>query len=154
LFGGATVRRSILFAVLILLLAEPAAAGTELLSIRLPQAKNQYINGFKVDTWGVEILAVCRIPVGWRITAGHYENSAGILSGEAKDGLSQPIAKAFTNLFLVEVHSYRARKEGSQPASFAGSVHVGPFGDTPAPHDVPLEASAFSRTPAQRCPKS
>jgi hypothetical protein len=40
-----------------------AAAQTELLSLRgLQIGKNQYIDRFHIQTWDVQILAVCHIP--------------------------------------------------------------------------------------------
>jgi hypothetical protein len=53
------------------LLTKPAsAAQTELLSIRnLHIGADEYVDEFKIDTWGAEILAVCHIPPAWEVRA-------------------------------------------------------------------------------------
>lgn len=110
--------RSIEICVVAVLIAAPAAAETQLLSIKIPSSQYVWVDRFSIDTWGVRILAVCSIPEGWRITAGDYSDPAGILSGEAKEGLDQPQGHQFSNLFLVDVQDYQPTSSGDRNGVF------------------------------------
>jgi hypothetical protein len=133
-----------------------AAAQTELLSLRgLPVGENQYIDQFHIQTWNVQILAVCHFPGVWRITAGQFLGYEGVLSGETEAGMGyvrQADLKKLEGLFLVSVDGYQSRARRNQPATFAGSIHVGTFGNDPKEHRVLLKATNFVRSPASRCP--
>jgi hypothetical protein len=78
---------------------------------------------FRIDTWGVILLAVCHVPPLWELKQEKFMDSAGLLSGR-----SDPYHRTLTKLdqmFLVEVDSYQPLPKGNpkgdyHPASFAG----------------------------------
>ena len=49
---------------------------------------DEYIDGFKLQSWGVRYKAVCRIPAGWLIKAGSSTTAAGWLEGEGSHGIT------------------------------------------------------------------
>jgi hypothetical protein len=148
--------------VAMLLAWHTAKAGQiELLSItgiELPEGS--YVAGFNVDTWGVEVLAVCRFPFGWTLTAGKSADPSGTLKGEASLGvtlLNRRSISELRNLFLVDIDGYQAetRFEGNTeyPATFIGTITVGKYGDDSDPRAFPLSSTNFVRTAATRCPE-
>lgn len=157
--------KSIRNAVFLLTLASvwtPAVASeTEILSIQninLPD--NGYIQGFRIETWGVTVLAVCHFPPGWTIMAGTSADPTGILSGEASLGvtfIAKGHTKALSQLFLIQVEDYREREEptphGILPPTFSGKVTVGTYGyHDPDWHDVQIMPTNLLREPANKCP--
>src|SRR5437016_5894719 len=62
----------VVLGLLVGLVAGPAAAGqAELLSIQgFPMSKNQFVDGFEIQTWGAPLIAVCHLPHPWRFTVG------------------------------------------------------------------------------------
>lgn len=129
--------------------AEAATAGTpELLSLQgLALKTSQYIDGFKIETLGVRILAVCHIPMGWHLTAGHGIDQFGELSGESqggvaninKDGLSD-----LNGLFLIAV-------EPDTAVPFRGTIRTGYYGRN-LDQTRNLRPENLKRVPAARCP--
>jgi hypothetical protein len=110
---------------------------------------------FRIDTWGVIPLAVCRVPPQWEIKEEKFMDSAGLLSGR-----SDPNHRTLTKLdqmFLVDVYSYqplaRANAKGEYyPASFSGWFNVfDGNGDILKERRV-LHAGNFHLNPALRCP--
>jgi hypothetical protein len=138
------------------------AAQTELLSIRgIAVGKNQYINRFDIQTWGVEILAVCHIPREWLMTAGNFQDPGGKISSENGGGGATVILRSdlskLDNLVLVIVDQYQPYPRGNpkveyHPATFSGSVTIGSMEADPKEHDVPLRPTNFVRKPASHCP--
>jgi hypothetical protein len=109
---------------------------------------------YRIDTFGVEFLAVCSLPPSWEIQSEKFENPEGYLSGRA-DIHGVPLG-ALKEMYLVDVYSYRAVASKDHPASFSGWVDVGTrerFGDWHGKR-VPLRASNFRFKDAQRCPLS
>ena len=41
------------------------------------------IYDFRIETWGVEFLAVCTLPQSWALTSEKFDNPGGLLSGKA-----------------------------------------------------------------------
>lgn len=110
---------------------------------------------FRIDTWGVEFLAVCKVPPLWEIKEEKFLDSAGLLSGR-----SDPYHRTLTKLdqmFLVDVYSYQPLPRGNpkgeyHPASFAGWFEVfDGNGDVIKKRRV-FRADNFHLTPASRCP--
>jgi len=123
------MRFLILLALVMIATAPTARAKRELLSIggvALPE--KGYIAGFKIDTWGVEVLAVCHLPPGWTITAGKSADPTGLLAGEASLGvafLDRSALKQLSQMFLIELEGpYQEESKpipnGEMPATFAG----------------------------------
>ena len=54
--------------------------------VNLPLKADESVEGFKFATWGVQFKAVCRIPEGWRITAGGGATPDGSLEGSGGQG--------------------------------------------------------------------
>jgi hypothetical protein len=119
------------------LFATPAAAQegeeegqTYLLSLALPLGPGDRSDGFRVATWGVDMLAICRIPPGWRIRAGRSANPEGVIEGEATHGVTWIADTArLEGLALVRLHGpvqARDRREGDalHPATFKCDVRL------------------------------
>lgn len=111
---------------------------------------------FRIDTWGVIPLAVCKVPPIWEIEEEKFMDPGGFLSGR-----SDPYHRTLTKLdrmFLVDVYNYQPLPKGDpkegeyHPASFAGWYEVfDGNGDIVRKHRV-LHAGNFHLTPAPRCP--
>ncbi|MDB5429183.1 MAG: hypothetical protein JWP35_299 [Caulobacter sp.] len=129
---------------------------TYLLSVVIPLKTGQYVSDFKFETWGVDVIAVCHFPPGWRIRAGRAATSDGVLEGEASQGitfLSGKRMRELRGLFLVRPYGGIQRKDiGSVPATFAGTATIGGYG----PHDddrkINLDYRNLHLTPANHCP--
>lgn len=110
---------------------------TYLLSlVHLPVAKDQYVNAFDIDTWGVTTLATCQIPPGWTITAGSSADPSGHMSGEGSLGVTWLNRKSLgylTDLVLIRMygppdHGNRDIKGNGAPPTFEGTVTIGYYG--------------------------
>ena len=106
---------------------------------------------FRIETWGVVPLAVCKVPPLWEIKAEKFMDPAGFLSGR-----SDPYHRTLTKLdqmFLVDVYGYQPLPKGEyHPASFAGWFEVfDGYGYVLRKRRV-FHAGNFHLTPALRCP--
>lgn len=147
-----------LFAAVFVCMAQPSVAAVRrvLLSVDgLTVPKDKAIFAYRIDTFGIEFLAVCSVPSGWELRSQKYENSEGYLAGQA--GLHARRLR-LTAMYLIDVYEYRAetRREGSaeHPASFSGWVQIGSreqFGDWRG-RKVTLGPNNFRLTNATRCP--
>jgi hypothetical protein len=138
------------------------AGQTVLLSIKGPSLQEgQYVDKFEIDTWDVDILAVCKIPNHWIITAGDAYDLGGTLSGQSQGGtanLREFDLNRLNDLFLIVINEYQKFPRGNPntdyfPATFSGSVEIGTFaynGDKM--QQVPLKPEDFLWAPAQKCP--
>lgn len=132
------------------------AADAQLLSLTPPPlAVGEYVDGFTVRTQGVEILAVCHIPFGWKTTAGIEDSVTGELSGEAGLGPSFLSARSanlgqLDGLFLVRIQP--GQGDEGLPPTFDASMTVGRYGDEAADRTVALDASKVILAPAAQCP--
>jgi hypothetical protein len=114
--------------------------------------KGNAIFQYRVETWGVEFLAVCNLPQGWEIKSEKFENPEGYLSGRAD--IHGEWLGALKQMYLVDVYDYRQVVSHDQPASFSGWVEIGSrerFDDWHG-HRVQLAANNFRLKDAQRCP--
>ncbi len=140
--------------------AGPAAAEIRrvLLSVdglNLPAMES--IRAFHLDTWGVEFLAVCRVPPSWELKSEKFEDPAGYFEGRS-EAHGEPFRR-MSDMYLVDVYDYQPLPKGDprgeyHPASFAGWVTVGlaqQFGGG-ARHKRVLKASNFRLRDASHCP--
>jgi hypothetical protein len=137
--------------------ATPAAAADEgslqLLSIadiRIP--RGQRVTGFKLASWGVDWVALCAIPTGWRLRAGRNATPEGLFEGESTHGATwlgglEPLRA----VALVRVHgpvqwSDKRFADGRVPATFAGTLSLS------GGREVRLGESNLRLTDARACP--
>ena len=146
-------------ALLLSLLAAPAAepeepSATYLLSLALPVSAEARTDGFKLGTWAVDVLSVCRIPAGWRVLAGRSATLDGRLEGEATHGVTwKGDSSEFESLALVRLWGPRRHEEIRtdevvHPATFAGTVSILDAGGG----EKPLHQRQIRLTPATACP--
>src|ERR1039458_10782265 len=90
------------------------ADSSELLSIRgITLPEHGYVKAVRIETWDVKVLAVCRLPGGWTITAGKSADPSGILAGEASLGvtwLNNQSLDQLRQLFFIEGSGYQERE--------------------------------------------
>jgi len=149
---------------LLLLLPGPAFAvdhpRTYLLSINgLPVKGTGSVKAFSIDTWGVEFNSVCRIPTGWRITAGSSATPNGELAGEGSQGatwFNERGPKALHAFVLVTLYApvqrtdvKTADRSGLVPATFKGFATVE---TDDGEKRFPLTFRNITLTPAVACP--
>lgn len=129
------------------------AQATYLLSIAdLPLAANEYAESFDIETWGVQIIAVCQIPPDWTISAGTDSAVTGSISGQAGHGVSA-ISRASHNLDLLrDLVLVRVSPRASDRPPFSGSIRIGRYGSETFDRTQSLTAANFHRTPARQCP--
>ena len=122
---------------------------------------NQYVDGFHIDTWGVDILAVCQVPWGWRVTAGRNGSADGVLSGKGSLGvtwLNPSTLTKLTDLALIRISGpVQPRKVtdkagNQQPATFEGYASVGVYGSDADEREIALDSRNVRLRPASRCP--
>jgi hypothetical protein len=138
--------------------AEVVAPRTYLLSIAgIALGPHEYVDGFSVDTWGVDFLAVCHFPPGWTIRAGRQASPDGVLAGEASHGatfLDRAWLRELRGLALVRIFGrVQPIRTGSIPATFAGRATIGSYGVNGEPsRRAMLGARNIRLVPAARCP--
>jgi hypothetical protein len=127
--------------------------------LNLPPEQN--LRAFKINTWAVSLLAVCKVPTSWEMKAEKYEDAEGFLSGRS-DAHGVPL-RELREMFLVDVYSYQPLPKGDpksdfHPASFSGWVEIAnarqPFKrvDDRHAHRRALNAGNFHLTSASHCP--
>jgi hypothetical protein len=110
---------------------------------------------FRIDTWGVIPLAVCKVPPLWELKEQKYLDAAGVLSGRS-DQVHRTLTK-LDQLYLVDVYSYRPLPEGDpsreyHPATFVGWFEVFDANGVVVKKRRILNAGNFHLTAASRCP--
>jgi len=116
---------------------------------------DEYVDRFTIDTWGVDVLSVCRIPPGWRIRAGKDATPGGVIEGEASHGvtfLNRARLPALDGLALVRLDGPVRVGDGRVPATFSGHVEIGTYGVGERRRRVRLTDANIRLTPAARCP--
>lgn len=143
-----------------LICAEPSSAEIRraLLSVDGVHLKGaEGIVAFEINTWGVEFLAVCRMPPSWALKSEKYANPEGQLSGKRDaQGLAY---RSLANFYLVDVYNYEPEAKGNpksdfHPASFSSWVELGrneQFGSARG-RRVPLKPQNFKLQNARGCP--
>jgi hypothetical protein len=115
------------------------------------------ITAFRINTWGVELLAVCHVPRGWELREEKSVDPDGYLAGRA-DGHDEPL-RQLAEMYLVDVYDYQALPRGNpksdyHPASLAGWVEIGdwrPFAEGRGRRRT-LKPGNFRLKDAQGCP--
>lgn len=137
---------------------KPPDPPTQLVSLKLPPLRSdEYVDSFDIKTQGVEILSVCHIPHGWKVTAGIDDSVTGGMRGEAGLGVSFVSGKSgnlsqLKGLFLIRVINEVAKWDGSLPPTFQVSITIGRYGQDTRVRSRRLTAQNLVRTPAKTCP--
>ncbi|HEX8126278.1 MAG TPA: hypothetical protein VF548_11910 [Allosphingosinicella sp.] len=137
--------------------ATPAAGADEsglyLLSIAdVPIAGEQRVTGFKLASWGVDWVALCAIPTGWRLRAGRNATPEGLFEGESTHGVTWlGSLEPLRSVALVRVHGtvrWRDRRfpGGREPATLAGTLSLS------GGREVRLGESNLRLAAARTCP--
>lgn len=149
-----------------LVLAAPASAAPPkrmyLVSIvGLGIGPDEYINEFKLQSWGVRYKAVCRIPSGWTIKAGSSATADGWLEGEGSVGatwLRRDGASELHGLVLVTLDGGQSWKPERDkrgrivvPATFYGDIAI-IDGWTDRERKVKMTRRNFRFVPVRACP--
>jgi len=138
-----------------------AAYSTQLLSIsELEMHPNTYISGFEIETWNIRVRAVCKIPLGWIITAGRDISPLGKLIGSASGFMANLDIKQISedhdldDLFLIDDLS-RAPRSPTEPPTFVGKIIAGEFfkGRPARDRIIKLKESNVVLTSATECPR-
>lgn len=133
---------------------EPAPPQYRLLSLEaLPMGANEYADRFEIETFGVEIVAVCRVPFGWEMSAGNDSSVTGAIVGQALVGVAAVSPAngnldALDGLVLVKV----GERQAGQPPPFTGKAVIAVYGDDRAERTAPLTQAQLRLKPAYRCP--
>ena len=143
------------FSVLLLPLLVGAAPGggprTYLVSIvDIPLSARGRLSSFTIDTWGVEVRAICHIPRGWRVQGGGNATPEGVIAGEGTHGatwLGREDAGELQGLALVRLSlPVQRRAKGPVPATFAGKAVIA------EERQAQLDYRNVRLAPATRCP--
>lgn len=116
------------------------------------------MSGFHIDTWTVQIVAICRMRVGWNVDGGTDGTGAAPFTAtpawERPFSLARIRARSGTPLIRVGVLRPRpitGRNGTEYPAAFSGKVGVGRYGPAIG-HDVRLDAGSFALRLVTSCP--
>ena len=137
------------------------AQADQLLSIEgLALDSQSNVSGFAIDTWDIRVLAVCRIPFGWIMTAGRELSATGHLSGQASGfmlNLSTAQLGELTDLFLIKDPDLSRLKSPTEPPMFAGTITIdryrGPNEADDGERTIPPTQANITLKPAAACPK-
>jgi hypothetical protein len=136
--------------------AAPAAAEqgrTFLLSIEGIEVAGQSVTDFRIASWDVDWIAICRIPAGWRLRAGRDATSDGLFEGESTHGATRLAGlEPLRNVALLRLRApvqWRDRPlpDGVVPASLAGTLSLS------GGRQVRLGRSNLRLGPAGACPR-
>ena len=126
--------------------------------VDLPLRADEALMHFEFATWGVRVNAVCRIPAGWRITAGGSATPDGEIAGTGSHGVTwfrDRRPAPLRNLVLVTldgpVQPAEIRtSDGVIPATFRGKAEISDRDDT---HWASLSSRNIRLVRARRCPQ-
>lgn len=140
--------------------AAPAQPQTYLVSIAdAPIRRDELVEQFTIETWDLDIVAICSIPQGWQIRAGQTAAPDGVIEGEATHGVTRLNGERFNdlrNLALVRMWGpirggVSRVGSGEEIASFFGHADIADAGGRI--RQVPLTLENIQLTPATRCPE-
>jgi hypothetical protein len=123
----------------------------------IPLTPDGSVEKFSISTWGVDFLAVCHIPYGWRITAGNSASPDGELDGEGSEGITwfhKCSPKELADFVLLQLYGTVQRADvpladGYVPATFSGQATINrDDGD----RKVPLNYNNVGLLAARQCP--
>jgi hypothetical protein len=133
--------------------AETPEASLHLLSIAdIQVTRGQRVTGFKIASWGVDWVALCAIPTGWRLRAGRNASPEGLFEGESSHGVAWLAdLEPLRTVALVRVQGpvrWRDKKfsGGRIPATLAGTLSLS------GGRQVKLGESNLRLTAARACP--
>lgn len=117
----------------------------QLLSIEgINLSSKEYVSGFKIETWGLNIRAVCHLQPGWIISTGSYASPEGIFEGGSRVGaanLDNRRLQELKNLFLIDDPDLTIDPSATTPPTFKGKIVIGTYGLHPSgdldDHEVP-----------------
>lgn len=145
------VLRSALLAAMPLLLAAPAQrASMQLLSLSVPMSPGERIDAFEIGTISVDIVAICRLPAMWTLSAGANSSVAGVLTGQAGYGAATfgpEDVDGLADLFLVRMHASPAGVP-----NFSGTATLVTAGPLPRERIVRITGEELRSAPAEQCP--
>jgi hypothetical protein len=134
-------------------LAEQPEGRLYLLSIAgVELAREERVTEFRVASWGVDWVALCRIPTGWRLRAGRDATSEGLIEGESTHGVRRlgdlgPLRDVALVRLWGPVRARPKREAGALlPATFAGSLSLSDG------RRLKLETDHLRLAPAKACP--
>jgi hypothetical protein len=124
---------------------------TYLASVNIDLGPHESLSEFKLDTWGVQFNAVCRIPSGWFVQAGSDAILKGSLKGEGSHGatwLTNGTLRELRGLVLITMWGPVQRADaGPIPATFQGYAVIGDGAKR-----LTLSYRNVRLTPAKGCP--
>ncbi|HEX8308798.1 MAG TPA: hypothetical protein VF645_10320 [Allosphingosinicella sp.] len=146
-----------LFLSALLAAAAPAAEEPQgrlyLLSIGgIELGREERVTGFGIASWGVDWVALCRIPTGWRLRAGRDATSQGLIEGESTHGATRlgdlgPLREIALVRLWGPVQARPKREAGALlPATFAGSLTLS------GGRRVKLDMARLRLSRAKACP--
>lgn len=125
---------------------------TYLASITVPLGEYERLQSFRIDTWGVRITAVCRIPPGWRIMAGGSAAPDGVIAGDSSHGVTWlKDMEPLKGLVLVRLEGAVQKTDvGAVPATFQGTAILDTGEDKD--RETALSHANVQLVSADRCP--
>lgn len=132
--------------------AEEPQGRTFLLSVESIPLAGRSVTGFRMASWGVDWLAICRIPAGWRLRAGRAATLEGLFEGESTHAVTRLARlEPLRSVALVRFSGppqWRDRPipDGILPATFAGTLGLSDGSQ------VRLGEANLRLQPARACP--
>jgi hypothetical protein len=136
-------------AIALLCLAAGSADAAELLSIRGTTRSGEVLSRFRLEITNASVVAVCRIPRGWSISASNKGTGDAEVAGEAVPGaapLRAASAPSLDDMFLID-----QPEPSGHPARFQGSATVSQQGSTEPPRERRLDGGNIALEPAESC---
>jgi hypothetical protein len=129
----------------------------QLLSIKLPDlSSDSYISAFRIKTWGINIHAMCKFPVGWMITAGRELNMGGQIVSSASGFMTNLNVKQLeklTDFVLIDDLGTPHDRSATEPPAFSDVfIQVGEYHSAQRDRRIRLKGSDIVLTDATRCP--
>jgi hypothetical protein len=125
--------------------------------VGIPLNRDEALEAFTFETWGVRFRAVCHIPPGWTIKAGGSLSPEGTFEGKGSQGITwyrHATPEDFVALVIVDLYGPVRLHDLHQhdrviPAMFKGYATVSTDdGD----RKIPLNAGNIRLSAARRCP--
>ena len=116
-------------------------------------APMQFVSGLSVETFNLDVLAICNVPPGWDMkasspTAGPSVGVGGGASGGVAS-LEGASLKELQGLFLVKTLEYG---DGPSDYKITGELAIEVRAEEPGWLDYPLTPTNIVVEPADRCP--
>lgn len=129
--------------------AAPASLPTELVSLAwTPSRSDQNLQSFDLKLTGLDVLAVCHVPVGWTVRADGAGSGVVVVKGHATVGaafIGADNLADLAGLFLV-----RARPD--EAFAVRGKLLTGVYADDGGQFEIKATPAILRREAAERCP--